>query len=309
MSQSRVVRCVVGGLVAGAMLAGPAASEAQSPLEEEWTMPRTPDGRPDLQGVWANNTATPLERPASLGDKATLTDEELARLQARYAELFASGESDAAFADSVFRRRPRRAGRVLFARRGHRQLQPVLAGRPGFRQPDLAGDRSSDRTVAGLHPAGPAADRRPDRACCRQPGVFLDRPAAAGALHHLRDAEPVRRLQQLLPDHPDPRTRRVPARDDPRRPHHPAGRLAACRRCHPAVARRRPRLVGRGHAGRRDDELLGRQRVAGRTVPADRAGPPSGCDSSSASRGSVPIRCSTSSRSTIPAPTRASGRP
>ena len=102
MSQSRVVRYVVGGLVAAAMLAGPVASEAQSSQEEQWTMPRTPDGRPDLQGVWANNTATPLERPASLGDKATLTDEELARLQARYAELFASGESDAAFADSVF---------------------------------------------------------------------------------------------------------------------------------------------------------------------------------------------------------------
>ena len=29
----------------------------------DWTVPRMGDGRPDLQGVWANNNGTPLERP------------------------------------------------------------------------------------------------------------------------------------------------------------------------------------------------------------------------------------------------------
>ena len=29
---------------------------------QAWKTPRTPDGRPDLQGYWANNNATPLER-------------------------------------------------------------------------------------------------------------------------------------------------------------------------------------------------------------------------------------------------------
>ena len=77
MRESRAVRRVMGGAIALAMAVVPAASGAQ---EEQWTVPRTPDGRPDLQGVWANNTATPLERPEILGDKATLTDEELARL-------------------------------------------------------------------------------------------------------------------------------------------------------------------------------------------------------------------------------------
>ena len=42
-----------------------------------WQAPRLADGRPDLQGIWANDTATPLQRPEALGDKATLTDEEL----------------------------------------------------------------------------------------------------------------------------------------------------------------------------------------------------------------------------------------
>ena len=102
MSQSREVRRRIGAVIAAVLLSAPAAVGAQAPGAEAWTAPRMPDGRPDLQGVWANNTATPLERPESLGDKARLTDEELARLEARYAELFASGESDAAFADSVF---------------------------------------------------------------------------------------------------------------------------------------------------------------------------------------------------------------
>ena len=28
-----------------------------------YTAPRTPDGQPDLQGIWTNTTYTPLERP------------------------------------------------------------------------------------------------------------------------------------------------------------------------------------------------------------------------------------------------------
>jgi hypothetical protein len=37
---------------------------------------RTPDGRPDLQGVYTHGTLTPFERPAALGTKAFYTDEE-----------------------------------------------------------------------------------------------------------------------------------------------------------------------------------------------------------------------------------------
>ena len=39
---------------------------------------RTPWGEPDLQGVWTNGTTTPLERPASMGTRTMLTDEEYA---------------------------------------------------------------------------------------------------------------------------------------------------------------------------------------------------------------------------------------
>jgi len=39
-------------------------------------IPRTPDGHPDLQGVWTNATLTPMERPAKFAGKATVSDAE-----------------------------------------------------------------------------------------------------------------------------------------------------------------------------------------------------------------------------------------
>jgi hypothetical protein len=42
-------------------------------------VPRTPDGKPDLQDVWTSATLTPLERPADLGNKQFFTKEEAAQ--------------------------------------------------------------------------------------------------------------------------------------------------------------------------------------------------------------------------------------
>ena len=80
----------------------PVVSMAQQ-APDGWTVPRTPDGRPDLQGVWANDSATPFQRPEALGDRATLTDEEVAAFRAHAAEYDRDG-SDAVFGDSVFLR-------------------------------------------------------------------------------------------------------------------------------------------------------------------------------------------------------------
>jgi hypothetical protein len=59
-------------------------------------IPRTPDGKPDLQGVWTNATITPMERPKNLAGKATLTDAEAkAYEKANYDELQKQdGQSD-----------------------------------------------------------------------------------------------------------------------------------------------------------------------------------------------------------------------
>jgi hypothetical protein len=40
--------------------------------------PRTPDGKPDLQGIWTNATLTPLERPRELAGKEFFTEAEAA---------------------------------------------------------------------------------------------------------------------------------------------------------------------------------------------------------------------------------------
>ena len=42
---------------------------------------RTPWGDPDLQGIWSNQTPTPLERPDALAGKATLSEEEAAEFE------------------------------------------------------------------------------------------------------------------------------------------------------------------------------------------------------------------------------------
>jgi hypothetical protein len=58
--------------------AKPAATAKPAP---RWVMPRTPDGKPDLQGNWTNETQTPLERMGKQG--ATLTKEEAKAIEDR----------------------------------------------------------------------------------------------------------------------------------------------------------------------------------------------------------------------------------
>ena len=55
-------------------LAGQSSPRARQ--TDTQTIPRTPDGRPDLQGMWTNVTITRLERPAELGNKLVLSDAE-----------------------------------------------------------------------------------------------------------------------------------------------------------------------------------------------------------------------------------------
>ena len=45
---------------------------------------RTADGRPDLQGIWLNNTATPLERLKDFADKAFFTEDEAREYEKHY---------------------------------------------------------------------------------------------------------------------------------------------------------------------------------------------------------------------------------
>jgi hypothetical protein len=51
-------------LPAAAQAQSDAAKKAPADKTKAWTPPRTPDGKPDLQGVWNSATLTPLQRPA-----------------------------------------------------------------------------------------------------------------------------------------------------------------------------------------------------------------------------------------------------
>ena len=84
------------GVIALTLLVIPVDMAAQ---DDNWTLPRTADGHPDLQGVWANNNATPLERPEEWAGKDTLTEEELAALQVAATEAVDDG--DALFGDQL----------------------------------------------------------------------------------------------------------------------------------------------------------------------------------------------------------------
>ena len=60
------------------VITSPPAAAQTSPATD---VPRTAWGAPDLGGVWDYRTITPLERPEEYGDRAFLTEEEVAELE------------------------------------------------------------------------------------------------------------------------------------------------------------------------------------------------------------------------------------
>jgi len=61
----------------------PAAKTATTSVKSNWTPPKTAWGDPDLQGQWPATANIPMQRPATLGDRAELTDAELAERESR----------------------------------------------------------------------------------------------------------------------------------------------------------------------------------------------------------------------------------
>jgi hypothetical protein len=76
-----------------AVLAAPAT--AQTPASKPWTA-TTPDGKPDLQGVWTNATLTPLERPARFAGRPFMTEAEAAELESQAVRSFEQQAADRA---------------------------------------------------------------------------------------------------------------------------------------------------------------------------------------------------------------------
>ena len=72
-------------LLAQASAVGQTQSAAPKPTAaaKPSTPPRTADGKPDLQGIYTDNTVTPFQRPKELGSKEFYTEQEFAELMKR----------------------------------------------------------------------------------------------------------------------------------------------------------------------------------------------------------------------------------
>lgn len=83
-------------LLVTVVLLAPAPATGQAPTlpAKTWTPPRTPDGQPDLQGIWTNSTLTPLERPRELAGKEFLTEQERAEYEKRLLERLSTDRRD-----------------------------------------------------------------------------------------------------------------------------------------------------------------------------------------------------------------------
>ena len=71
----------VGCLAAAAAWLDSGSLAAQAPAAKASGGPRTPDGRPDLSGIYNVATITPVDRPAEYGNRLALTDAEAAAME------------------------------------------------------------------------------------------------------------------------------------------------------------------------------------------------------------------------------------
>ncbi len=86
------------------------APASGKPGGKAWVVPRTPEGKPDLQGNWTNETQTPFERLGKQG--LTLTEEQAAALEKRARDV------------EEFRDRPSDPNASLPAKGGEEVLSP-----------------------------------------------------------------------------------------------------------------------------------------------------------------------------------------
>jgi hypothetical protein len=152
--------------VTSRFIASIAALAAASFGASTWTVSRTPDGQPDLQGIWTNSTLTPFERPAMWAGKEFLTEKEAADYEKRLIEnndrdrRGGTAEADVAGAYNNFWFE--RGTRVVPTRRTSLVVDP-----PDGKVPALtpaAKEAAATRAEVGRHPpTGPEDFGLPER--------------------------------------------------------------------------------------------------------------------------------------------------
>src|SRR5258707_996791 len=64
MNRTYLISVLLSAAIAAIAQTPPAAKPAASKSAKVWRQTKTPDGQPDLQGVWVNFDSTPFERAA-----------------------------------------------------------------------------------------------------------------------------------------------------------------------------------------------------------------------------------------------------
>jgi hypothetical protein len=153
------------------------ATLAMFPAAGQYAPPRTPDGQPDLQGIWNIGTVTPMERPAALAGKEFFTAQEAVAYERQRVENVNRDQREPGSETDVARAYNDAwwdSGTTVVRTR----RTSVVTDPPDGRIPALtpeARKRQEERREALQHP----------------PGVPADRPLAERCLMFATDAPPM----------------------------------------------------------------------------------------------------------------------
>ena len=150
---------------------GPRAAAKASGAAKGWTVPRTPDGHPDLQGIWTNSSLTPLERPGEFQSKSTIPEAEATQYEKRTLEQGNRDRRDGGAEADVGR-----AYNELFFDRGDKLARiggtvrtSLIVDPPDGKVPSITQDAQkraeANRAYARMHPADGPKDRSLTERC------------------------------------------------------------------------------------------------------------------------------------------------
>ena len=107
MSRSRWVVALTCAAVPLMATLSTGQSAPSSKARTSQPLPRTADGRPDLQGYWTNDSYTPLERPAEFAGKSHFTPQEAqAFVRSRLDRLENQSRTDIHYDDAIWQKEP-----------------------------------------------------------------------------------------------------------------------------------------------------------------------------------------------------------